>query len=502
MTRPDRHRIQRQVIEVAVGGASRGPALQEALARSYWERVVPELEAVFDRVAGSHETLRLDRLEIDLGRISGADWEPQFRRKLTAELGRKLAQFSTDQKTNETATQIVARSSKPQQQFLFFLTTGRLPWWASRPDGSWTDMLLKTEAAMDWSELRRVVRADGRARVRLIHSVSDGLLEIAVANWTGLQDAARVLERLAPGHISTRGGESAWRREFWLALLNGVLADGFDRRRGPELMRDLLRLRQSLKMGNEQGGAHGAGSGDAELSASDFEPRPERDSLPPPWDAWLANARGREAAQLLSSARQSQRSLELANGGSDSSAAREEHADRSARRAERPEPVYLSGAGVILLHPFLEELFRERGLLKGREFPDASSRQRAVHLLGLLVFGTPDTPEYDLTLAKLLCGVPFEEPLEPWEPDAEDHAACSALLNAVLKHWTALRSISPDWLRAQFLLREGKLEPVDEGWRLTVEHRAQDVLLARLPWGFGVIGLPWIKQKLFVHWLD
>jgi hypothetical protein len=28
------------------------------------------------------------------------------------------------------------------------------------------------------------------------------------------------------------------------------------------------------------------------------------------------------------------------------------------------------------------------------------------------------------------------------------------------------------------------------------------VLLARLPWGLGVIGFPWMKEKVFVRWLD
>jgi len=51
-------------------------------------------------------------------------------------------------------------------------------------------------------------------------------------------------------------------------------------------------------------------------------------------------------------------------------------------------------------------------------------------------------------------------------------------------------------------MRDGKLEQVDEGFRLTVERRAQDVLLARLPWGIGVLGFPWMKERIFVRWLD
>jgi Contractile injection system tape measure protein len=76
------------------------------------------------------------------------------------------------------------------------------------------------------------------------------------------------------------------------------------------------------------------------------------------------------------------------------------------------------------------------------------------------------------------------------------------LLRAVLAHWAALRSSSPEWLRQQFFLREGKLERMDPGYLLTIERRAQDVLLARLPWGCGVVALPWLAERMFVRWLD
>jgi hypothetical protein len=43
---------------------------------------------------------------------------------------------------------------------------------------------------------------------------------------------------------------------------------------------------------------------------------------------------------------------------------------------------------------------------------------------------------------------------------------------------------------------------VDSGWLLTIERHAQDVLLARLPWGLGVVAPPWLSERIFVHWLE
>ena len=73
MTRPNRHRIQRQIIELAVSGIADAPAVQQQLAAPFWDRALPQLQDVFDRAAGPDELLRLDRLELDLGTIGGDD---------------------------------------------------------------------------------------------------------------------------------------------------------------------------------------------------------------------------------------------------------------------------------------------------------------------------------------------------------------------------------------------------------------------------------------------
>jgi hypothetical protein len=162
----------------------------------------------------------------------------------------------------------------------------------------------------------------------------------------------------------------------------------------------------------------------------------------------------------------------------------------------------VSGAGVVLLHPFLAELFTRLGLIEDGRFVEEDARHRAVHLLGYLAFGTSRAQESDLVLAKLLCGMPFDAVLVPVHLAAGDIEAADALLAAVMTHWAALKTASAPWLREQFFLRDGKLHLVDAGWRLLVETRAQDVLLGRLPWGIGVVALPWLEGVLHVSWRD
>jgi hypothetical protein len=33
-----------------------------------------------------------------------------------------------------------------------------------------------------------------------------------------------------------------------------------------------------------------------------------------------------------------------------------------------------------------------------------------------------------------------------------------------------------------------------------VENKTHDVLLSFLPWGYGIIKLPWLERPLFVDW--
>ena len=51
-----------------------------------------------------------------------------------------------------------------------------------------------------------------------------------------------------------------------------------------------------------------------------------------------------------------------------------------------------------------------------------------------------------------------------------------------------------------FLRRFGLLREIEGGFRLQVEPGPFDVLLERLPWGFAIVKLPWMREPLFTEW--
>lgn len=162
---------------------------------------------------------------------------------------------------------------------------------------------------------------------------------------------------------------------------------------------------------------------------------------------------------------------------------------------------YIQNAGIVLIHVFMKNLFGKLELIENQEFKDESARHRAIHLVQFLATGQEALPEYEMLLPKFLCGLPFDIPIERnIELTTEEKAECENLLKAAVKHWGALGNASPEALREGFLSREGKLEKRNNGWYLTVEKKTLDILLGRLPWGIGMIKLPWMPDLLRVNW--
>jgi hypothetical protein len=166
------------------------------------------------------------------------------------------------------------------------------------------------------------------------------------------------------------------------------------------------------------------------------------------------------------------------------------------------DALFVEGAGVLLLHPFLERFFARCGLLDEQgDFRSPHSQATAVHLLHYLVSKQEQPAEEHTVLYELLCGMPFETPLlRELGLLAEQRQEAENLLQAVIDHWKKLGGTTPDGLREGFLQRSGRLAGDAKGWRLQVEQRSIDVLLEFLPWMISVARLPWMANPLWVDW--
>jgi hypothetical protein len=165
------------------------------------------------------------------------------------------------------------------------------------------------------------------------------------------------------------------------------------------------------------------------------------------------------------------------------------------------EGIYVANAGVVLLHPFLNQFFKNLLLIKEDGFIDSLSHQKALFLLHYLATGNTNPNEHELVMAKILCGYPLGKPINNMiELTPDELGESKSLLISAIGQWSILKGTSADGLREGFLQRNGKLYSKNETLILQVEQGAIDMLLDNLPWNLSIIKLPWMKDILKVEW--
>ncbi len=176
-------------------------------------------------------------------------------------------------------------------------------------------------------------------------------------------------------------------------------------------------------------------------------------------------------------------------------------AEAVANVSAEAETALTRAAGLVLLAPWLPQLFQRLGLVVQGGFRDEAALWLALDALNHVVNGTAVPDLAPRPLERLLCGLAPEIPvLPPRQVEPEAAEMISGLLGAVLSQWTALGNTSVDGLRESFLRRDGLISMRGEGPHLRVMPKPFDMLLDRLPWSFSMIKYSWMPQPLQVSW--
>ncbi|NBQ67871.1 MAG: hypothetical protein EBU46_03160, partial [Nitrosomonadaceae bacterium] len=166
------------------------------------------------------------------------------------------------------------------------------------------------------------------------------------------------------------------------------------------------------------------------------------------------------------------------------------------------EEIYIDNAGQVLAAPYLPRLFSMLKLVEEGAFVDRQAAERAVHLLQFMVNEQTQSPEYQLTLNKILCGVSTGIPIcREIAISAQEQETIEGLIRGMIQNWKTIGNTSISGLRETFLRRNGKLQLKEDGmWYLTVEPGVFDMLLDSLPWSFSVIKHSWMERAVHVTW--
>ncbi|MCS3870515.1 hypothetical protein J3D55_003431 [Chryseobacterium ginsenosidimutans] len=161
---------------------------------------------------------------------------------------------------------------------------------------------------------------------------------------------------------------------------------------------------------------------------------------------------------------------------------------------------YVQNAGLILIHPFIKTFFEHCDLLdtKTQQLTDP---ELCAHLLHYIATGKTNAPEYDMVFEKFLCNIPMNQTVNRHIKLSRKHKTqAKNVIESVLHNWNPMKKSSAALLQNEFFQRSGKLVVTDHDYTLTVERKAQDILLDKLGWGIGLVKLPWKEKFIFINW--
>ncbi|MGR9045185.1 MAG: contractile injection system tape measure protein [Gammaproteobacteria bacterium] len=483
--------IRHFIIEAEMAGTeSESIALQQTLARLTHDRIIPEVSTVVERCAPDRRHWYFERLSIDVGAFDFECLESDLASNIADCLERSLqdrletwpAPFYDDTE----AVRIHSFSVAVEQAWLFFLACGRLPWSFAIGAGQTLESVVLTrwregdsadepESAKHADFNRTVIEllASPLVRFRLFNQFSRHFLETLLQHLSA--GAKSVLDQVT-GKLYELEAPDKNKEEFYTRLMETV----FEALATHQTMEADVLIRTCWN--------------DFKKALPDLDRRL--------WLVWLSSHWSFGAEVLDDSEPDTGGTAEPKRGVF---ADRKRHFSSVVERltatanAELGEGIFIANAGLILLHPFLPQLFQT---LAVADHERLLKPERALMLLHYLTTGQTAAPEYELVLPKLLCNIPLATPVESLkELHADERQEADALLDAVVRHWAALGEASRDSLRGTFLLRPGKVSMRKDGdWLLQVESRSFDILLNRLPWGISMLKLPWMQQLLWVEW--
>lgn len=461
------HIIGRQVLEVEIGPHDDQHQVQQDVRWIYQNQILPRLEMVFDRLVEPNIIIQLDKLEIDVGEIQPG--------KLNTVLVDKVIKESEDvlrrhvQQMRRT-NQVISVEQNTYQAFIHFLTYGRFSWLNAISGWHEFEALLIRALQSDGIsvQLKPFLKNNNRAIKRLTRQFSEEVIH-AVVQSIGVQGVEKVssgLQVMVSATVATVASLASRQisRVYWEMIITRWLRGDLSQSKIDQL---------------------------GKLPSTILVLHIER----------VIDRYAKDGKSLLDERQLIVDVLEAVAPANKSAVEIEEIELQLKDESLVSLGIPVNNAGLVLLHPFLKPFFDKLNLVQDGNFVSDTACERAVHVLQFLATGTAGAPESELLLNKVLCGIDVDVAIEREVTlSGEEEAESMQLLDAVLGHWEVLKGTSPAGLRNSFLMREGRLKQGVDDWHLQVEKKTLDILLDRLPWGIGMIKLPWMDGFLHVNW--
>lgn len=531
------HIIQRQTFLFDTIDQQYAFHLQERISKYCREQLPASLEAMFDHlIDGDDNIIRIDKLEIDAGTVSLKSLEEELTKEILSKGARQLNNLINDtSKYQDHKNGLVEKYTKNEileKQLLFFLQHGYWHGWTNPASlKNISEWLITPHEDNFKKRILFLIKKNQSATYRLIYHFEDKVLAAMIPGKIPGVPFDILGQALAISRKFTKLSTLQIREKYWLSILNisgtskvsltsivynfyellqrditsfddifsnnkrevffsglkYAIEEAIEKKvfvissKWTELINDALHILMKSTNSDKPGNKYFYDPVGTEIKpeAPLEKPTPIKHTIS---DTFLTDD---DIGEKVNENTQSSWENNLAD-----------------KWAEEQHAIYVSYAGIVLLHPYLSILFDEMKLIEKRKWVDEKACIKGVQVLAYLAKDEIFCAEYEMTLLKLLCGFPLDDFISPEIVlDENEQHLCKELIEGVIKQWSAIGTISPTGLREAFLQREGKLVRVDNGWRLIVERKTIDILLNKLSWGLSLVKLPWMPQILYVDWI-
>ncbi|MCB0855757.1 MAG: hypothetical protein KDD63_26220, partial [Bacteroidetes bacterium] len=214
--------------------------MQQEIKKVYWEKLVRGMGELFDRFVSSDEVIRIDKLEVDLGRIEWKHFCEEFVKKALEKLELYLLKL-VKTKSGEKIKPVPYRQNR-FQQWLYFLENGVFDWRANIREEADFHLAVMDSLAMESASvdiLARLLKRESRAFDRLVYQHDDGFLKTLAELYTGEKQSIladvwpeikTIVKRIDPVQKNpeiTAGLESqqSFRFYFWSQILQTTILE-------------------------------------------------------------------------------------------------------------------------------------------------------------------------------------------------------------------------------------------------------------------------------------
>ena len=445
------------------------------------KEIINIIQESLDKVNISNSTAIIDRLEIELGEITPDEFHKDFLRLFSKYFNEKLLDLHLeDVAVKKKETQVLPKEESELEILKHFLLSGRIPWYAEstppnlqavfsnlvKTKSEEFQRFVKSKLEIESFTERMVFQFPKTAIVQLLENIFEIKLEKQLQFIQHLFS-----EILQPGRV-------IYKIPYPDLLMLKVLIE-------------LLQITKGKVKSDFEANYLTILAEKLEINYAELI------KLVSPYISKIkSKSFSKKLLQRTKTIDKYQTDIKQKSEGVD-----QEKFQPEQEEVEKPVSYFVSNAGLALLNPFLPELFRKLKLLNKNQFIDEPAVHKAIHLSQYAVFRNKVKPEYLLVLNKLICGYPLENPIPiKVKLSRREKSETTRMVSAAIKHWSALKNTSTKGFRSSFLQREGLLKQTENGWRLSIERKAYDILLDKIPWNYRIIKLPWMDKIIEVEW--